>query len=56
MQVEAMPDADGLKIAIVTGVIRETQELMFQLFKVKSETEFGLSAIQGDTLKTFGGK
>ena len=56
MQVEAMPDADGLKVAIVTGVMRETQELVYQLFKVKSETEFGLSAIQGDILKTFGGK
>ena len=56
MQVEAMPDADGLKVAIVTGVMRETQELVYQLFKVKSETEFGLSAIQGDILKTFGCK
>ena len=55
MQVEAMPDADGLKVAIVTGVVRETQELAFQLFKCKNETEFGLTSIQGDNLKTFGG-
>ena len=56
MQVEAMPDADGLKVAIVTGVVRETQELVYQLFKCKNETEFGLTSIQGDNLKTFGGE
>lgn len=55
MQVEAMPDADGLKVAIVTGVIRESQEMVFQLYKVKNETEFGISSIQGEVLKTFGG-
>ncbi len=56
MQVEAMPDADGLKVAIITGVIRESQEMVYQLFKVKNETEFGISSIQGEVLKTFGGR
>jgi hypothetical protein len=52
--VEAQPDAQGLKVAIVVGIIRETQELVYQLFQCKNECEFKIFDMNGDDINFSG--
>ena len=52
--VESQPDAQGLKIAIIIGIIRETQELVYQLFQCKNESEFKIYDIKGDDINFSG--
>jgi hypothetical protein len=54
-QVEAQPDPYGLKIGIVYDAAPETQELMFQMWKVKNESVLTITYVNGGDISTFGG-
>ena len=55
-QVEAQSDPYGLKIGIIYDAAPESQELMYQMWKVKNESVLTITYVNGSDISTFGGK